>query len=74
MPKSCFRATLTEGVIADFDEVVGLGHVETPTGERYLFHCTQIADGSRTIVSGVEVAFEVVERWKGPEAYAVTAI
>ena len=53
------------GTVAEFDEVVGLGHIEVagrtaPGGERLRFHCTQIADGSRTIPAGTSVSFVVV--------------
>jgi hypothetical protein len=40
---------LKSGKVAEFDEHVGLGVVEADDGTRYPFHCTQIADGSRTI-------------------------
>lgn len=48
------------GTVAEFDEHVGLGTVTTPSGERYGFHCTQIAGGGRTIPVGSEVTFVVV--------------
>jgi hypothetical protein len=45
------------GVVTRFDEAVGLGEVDD--GERrYLFHCTQIADGTRTIPVGAAVSFD----------------
>jgi CspA family cold shock protein len=58
------------GVVVEFDEAVGLGWIE-PVNEgaapaagkspaRYLFHCTQIADGTRTIPAGAAVSFVVV--------------
>jgi CspA family cold shock protein len=56
------------GWVEDFDSVVGLGTVRTEDGRTYPFHCTQIADGSRTIDSGTSVEFEVVPghlgRWE----------
>ena len=36
------------GVVVDFDEHVGLGHVDGD-GETFLFHCVEILDGSRKI-------------------------
>ena len=61
-----------EGVVTDFDEDRGLGTVEAG-GRSYPFHCTQIADGTRTIEVGAAVAFEVrpggLGRW---EAAALT--
>lgn len=62
------------GLVTEFDELVGLGLVSDGENE-YLFHCTQIAGGSRTIALGADVTFIVVEgRPKGPEAYEVTPV
>jgi cold shock CspA family protein len=44
------------GRVVDFDEHVGLGHVRTEDGRELLFHCVEIADGTRTIPVGQEVA------------------
>lgn len=56
------------GTVAEFDEHVGLGVVKGEDGTRYPFHCTQIADGTRTIPEGAEVTFEVTAgplgRWE----------
>ena len=56
------------GKVAEFDEHVGLGVVEADDGTRYPFHCTQIADGTRTIPVGAAVNFEVAAgplgRWE----------
>jgi cold shock CspA family protein len=55
------------GTVAEFDEARGLGSVEAE-GATYPFHCTAIADGSRTIEVGSAVTFEVVAgrmgRWE----------
>jgi cold shock CspA family protein len=48
-----------KGKVESFDQEVGLGEVRSDDGELYPFHCTQIADGSRTIASGAEVEFVV---------------
>lgn len=48
------------GTVVSFDEHRGLGEVESSTGERYPFHCTAIADGTRTIPVGVTVEFSLV--------------
>lgn len=48
------------GRVTSFDAASGLGEVEADDGTRYGFHCTQIADGSRSIEIGVAVEFEVV--------------
>ena len=42
-----------------FDGDVGLGRVSGDDGRTYPFHCTAIADGSRTIAVGARVAFVV---------------
>lgn len=56
------------GRVAEFDSAVGLGVVEADGGRRYPFHCTAIADGSRTIDVGTSVSFRVVAgrlgRWE----------
>jgi cold shock CspA family protein len=48
------------GTVVAFDEERGLGELEADAGGRYEFHCTAIADGSRTIAVGASVAFDVV--------------
>ncbi len=61
------------GRVTEFDEHVGLGVVESPDGTRYPFHCTQIADGTRTIPVDAAVTFDVVAGHLGQwEAAAVT--
>lgn len=47
------------GTVISFDEQVGLGEVDDGQG-RYLFHCTRIADGTRTVPVGTEVSFVLV--------------
>jgi len=48
------------GRVAAYDEHRGIGEVTDAEGHSLPFHCTAIADGSRTIPSGVEVDFRVV--------------
>jgi CspA family cold shock protein len=50
---------MPSGVVAAFDEHRGLGTVRAD-GTEYAFHCTQIADGSRTVATGQSVSFDVV--------------
>jgi CspA family cold shock protein len=63
----------SSGTVTAFDDRRGLGVVATAEGVEYPFHCTQIADGTRTIPVGMRVRFDVVPghlgRW---EATAVT--
>ena len=66
--------TICTGTVADFDEARGIGHVQPEDGTVALsFHCTQLADASRTILPGTLVTYEVrvglPGRW---EAGAVT--
>jgi cold shock CspA family protein len=56
------------GTVEAFDDGSGLGVVRAADGATYPFHCTQIADGSRTIAPAAEVDFEVsaghLGRWE----------
>ena len=57
------------GRVATFDEHVGTGTVTSDgTDERWFFHCTRIADGTRTIPVGLWVSFEVEPGPTGLEA------
>ncbi len=47
------------GTVTAFDERAGLGVITDDGGTEYAFHCTAIADGSRTIAAGTTVEFEV---------------
>jgi cold shock CspA family protein len=47
------------GVVEAFDHARGLGSVVAATGERFGFHCTAIAGGSRDIALGAAVCFRV---------------
>ena len=49
---------LERGEVATFDEDRGLGTIESG-GRTFPFHCTQIADGTRTIPVGTTVTFQV---------------
>lgn len=52
--------TLLDGVVADYDEARGYGELtQAGTGERWWFHCTAIADGTRTISAGDAVRFSL---------------
>jgi cold shock CspA family protein len=53
------RDTARYGVVTDFDDPRGLGTVQEATGASFAFHCTAIADGSRTIAVGTPVMFVV---------------
>ena len=53
------------GAVTEFDEAVGIGTVTADDGTPYFFHCTQIADGTRTIEVGRRVRFDVVPWHRG---------
>jgi cold shock CspA family protein len=48
------------GRVAAFDDHRGLGEVEARGGLHFPFHCTAIADESRTIAPGTDVHFRLV--------------
>jgi cold shock CspA family protein len=58
---------MARGTVADFDAHRGWGTVRSddPDGSVLFFHCTAIADGSRTIEVGVRVTFAVVAGHRG---------
>ena len=56
------------GRVTDFDEHVGLGHVTADSGSVHLFHCVEIADGTRTIDVGTAVEFDVQVKFGRDEA------
>ena len=53
------------GRVASFDQARGLGTVTNDAGEAFDFHATAIADGSRTIDVGTDVAFVVAPGHRG---------
>lgn len=63
------------GTVIEFDEPRDLGLIEGDDGERYPFHCTRIADGTRTVPEGARVEFVVMAgpggRW---EADAIASV
>jgi cold shock CspA family protein len=67
---------LTHGRVAEYDDHKGYGYIERDDqegdGERLFFHCTAIADGSRTIPVGAGVTFEIVAGRMGREATNVS--
>jgi cold shock CspA family protein len=68
---------LITGEVIEFDDAAGIGRVrddgsDGPGAERF-FHCTQIADGSRTIAVGTKVTYDVRPGQRGQwEAAAIT--
>ena len=66
-----FQNRVVEGVVADFDDPAGFGHVGASDGSRYFFHCTAIRGGARTIAPAAVVTFGVVAgrsgRWEATD-------
>ena len=64
------------GTVDSFDEAAGYGTVVDPSGQEWFFHCTAVADGSRTIETGTVVAFEIAPgrmgRWEAVDLRPVT--
>lgn len=56
------------GTVSEFSQERGLGEITADDATVYPFHCTVIADGTRTIAVGARVDFEVVPgplgRWE----------
>ena len=68
--------TRLHGIVAEYDDHAGLGEIEADD-TRYWFHCTRIADGSRHVDPGQEVAFRVVPghsgRWEATDVEKVSS-
>jgi CspA family cold shock protein len=60
-----------EGKVISFDAPRGLGVVVDDEGADFPFHCTAIADGTRTIEPGTRVRFEIAPGLGGWEAAAL---
>jgi len=56
------------GTVTEFDAARGWGAVTDDDGTRAEFHCTQIADGSRSIAVGTAVRYRLAPghlgRWE----------
>jgi len=48
------------GSVNMFDDAKGYGTVCSDAGSEFFFHCTSIADGSRTIDVGALIEFDLV--------------
>ena len=54
------RFARVTGTVASFDDAAGWGTLRTDAGDEVFFHCTQIADGTRTIEVGAAVTAGVL--------------
>lgn len=59
---------MATGQVASFDFAAGLGSIRGTDGVEYLFHCLEIADGTRNIALGTRVNFIPVMRFGRLEA------
>ena len=59
------------GRVEEFDPAVGLGVIAGTDGERYRFHCVEIADGTRDSPVGASVRFAVRPKLGRYEAAAI---
>jgi CspA family cold shock protein len=68
---------MRRGTVIEFDDKKGFGTVRADDGAEYFFHCTAVADGSRTIEPGAAVMFEVVPgrrgRWEATRLHPIRA-
>lgn len=68
-------AGLGLGVVTTFDEQAGYGTVRDDEGLEHFFHCTAIVNGSRSIVPGTRVAFNLTPGHQGNyEAGSITVV
>lgn len=60
------------GTVVAFDAAVGLGEVERNDGQRFPFHCIELADGTRAIEVSTAVTFGLLCKLGRYEASSVT--
>jgi CspA family cold shock protein len=61
------------GTVTAFDDPAGIGEITADDGRVYPFHCTQLADGTRTTTVGTRVAFRAWPRLGALEAADIRA-
>ncbi len=61
------------GVVTSFNSHRGLGYISAD-GVEYLFHCAEIADGTREIAVGTLVSFVVAHRFGNLEASTIVTL
>ena len=63
---------MIRGSVLAFDPDAGLGTVRGDDGVDYLFHCVEIADGTRSIAVGAPVEFRPLAKLGAYEAGCLT--
>jgi len=69
-PSTAF--TTRTGIVSTYDDHRGDGMIVEADGATWWFHCTSIADGSRSIDAGTPVSFAVRPGPTGLEASRVS--
>jgi len=63
--------SVLRGTVTSFDDHAGLGEVTSDSGVTHPFHCTALADGSRTVDAGARVDYRVAAggagRWEAAQ-------
>ena len=62
------------GTVTEFDDATGLGSVAAADGRVYVFHCIEIADGTRRIEVGQAVRFQPLPKFGRFQAGRVTTL
>lgn len=62
------------GRVTAFDGTTGVGTVEDDRGVGFLFHCLEIADGTRAIEPGTDVVFDVLSKLGAGEAVEIVKL
>jgi len=60
-----------DGTVSEFDEAKGLGVIAAADGGSFVFHCIEIADGTRMIDAGQAVTFRPLARFGAFQAGAI---
>lgn len=62
------------GAVIAFDAHVGLGRIRSDAGDEMMFHCAEIADGSRSIEVAERVRFRAGSKFSRPEAFDISSM
>ena len=62
------RGNGRRGTVTSCDESVGLGVIAGVDGVDHPFHCSEIADGSRSIAIGAAVSYDLLAKFGRWEA------
>lgn len=56
------RGRQLTGTVTAFDAASGLGSISSADAGDHLFHCIEIADGTRQIAVGAQVSFDLLAK------------